>query len=420
MRTGSRGDERPTERFAPLLSDGEEQPTEVLPADAQPTETFSAELAAQPTLDLPADPPSSGVFRDPPPGDSRRFSPLLTDTFGGSDDSFRIDPDPPEDKAKEPLPSLVPRKVEIKPGVRFGPFLVLERLGQGRMGAVFLAAWEEKGKIVALKIVPPGFAPSFRDRLVQEIQTLSKLHHPHIVEVVTTGTVSGQFYCAMEFIAGVGMEHILTQRWFPLIEKVRMLAKVAKGLHYAHSQGVIHRDVKPTNILVTATGFPRLVDFGLARDTEEDALLTNEGTILGTPEYMAPEQARGWSVGPAADIYGLGAILYEILCGQPPHIGKTVSEVLRAAIIRTPTPPSQVRPGVPRKLEAICLRAISTVPEQRHGTAGQLADDLEAWCEEAATAHHRPVRRGSFGLGLASGLGATLLVVLALWLAGLL
>ncbi len=390
--------EKDSGRFSPLVpSDGPEGPDEHEPDDA-----FAIGVLDTSVLSSPAEP----VERQDPlniPSSERETGRL-----------------PP------PAPSSVSatQSAIVKEGRRFGPFLLLKRLAGGAMGAVYQAVWEPKGRLVALKLVPEEFSSTRRERFIQEIQALSKLSHPNIVGVATTGTVKGRFFCAMEYLAARSFDRLLALPWFPLLEKVRILSQVAKGLHYAHGQAIIHRDVKPENILVSEDR-ACLADFGLARDQEDNQLLTQHGTVLGTPLYMAPEQAGGGKVGPEADIYALGAILYEILTGQPPHNLELVHDVMYAAIHREPLPPRVRNPRAPERLEQICLRALSKNPAARQGSAGQLADDLDTWARTAEEAPdpadlHRQAVRRAFGMGaLAAAAGAGLLLAAA-WALGFL
>lgn len=410
----------------PASPRGDELPTDRIDPSELPGRPGSARVPG-------ASPPSSvrqGLLRDLDK-DSGRFSPLETDSRPlepEPDDGFSIGvldtsllaPDgealPTISLAAgaeaPPAPARDPAPPVVEAGRRFGPFLLLKQLTGGAMGAVYQAVWEPEGQLVALKVVPAGFSHARRDRFVQEIQALSKLRHPQIVAVATTGTVKGRFYCAMEYLEARGFDKLLAQPWFPLLEKVRILSQVAKGLHYAHGQAIIHRDVKPENILVCEQR-ACMADFGLARDQEEDPLLTKDGTVMGTPLYMAPEQASGAQVGPAADIYALGAILYEILTGQPPHALDHVHDVMYAQIHHEPAPPRQRNPQAPELLEQICLRALRKRPEERQGSAGQFADDLDTWCRTVEQTGARPAEQGwrrPFIVGVAVGAAAAALL----------
>jgi WD40 repeat protein len=304
----------------------------------------------------------------------------------------------------------------------FGDFDNLEEVARGGMGVVYRARQRRLNRVVALKMILAGeFAsPDAVQRFCAEAKNVARLDHPHIVPVYEVGEHNGLPYFSMKYIDGGSLVQRppATPR-----EAAGLMAKVARAVHHAHQRGILHRDIKPGNILLDAAGEPYVSDFGLAKHVEAATAHTLSGAVVGTPSYMAPEQARGHSkrLTTAADVYGLGAVLYELLAGQPPFRGETPLETLQLVLTQEPTPPSRLRPGVPRDLEVVCLMCLQKEPEKRYGSALALAEDLERWLTgEAIRARAagrlertaRWVRRHPAGAGLVvvSGLAALALV----------
>ena len=211
---------------------------------------------------------------------------------------------------------------------------------------------------------------------------MARLVHPNIVAIHDMGEEAGSFYTVLEYVDGGDLSQRLRDRVWSPDESARLMAKVARAVDYAHSVGVVHRDLKPSNILFTKDGAPKITDFGLAKlmgEQQEDAPDTLEGTIMGTPSYMAPEQARGEvdRIGPTIDVHALGAILYELTAGRKPFGVGTLSEILMRVLEYQPEPPSRWRPEIPRELDTICLKCLQKAAERRYATAATLADDLE-------------------------------------------
>ncbi|MCI0683921.1 MAG: serine/threonine protein kinase [Gemmataceae bacterium] len=287
-------------------------------------------------------------------------------------------------------------------------YTIVSELGQGGMGAVYLACQTAADRLVALKVLQENLHadPAALERFRQEAMTLARLQHPNIVPVFEVDTCRGRSFYTMEYCAGGSLaEHL---RGTPLspAEAATMLATVAGAVHAAHQAGIIHRDLKPGNILLsgrvsrgmgdceaadaadTAADSPltthsfKLADFGLAKKLDA-APHTQTGVILGTPQYMAPEQARGESkaVGAAADVYALGAILYQCLTGRPPFLAATQVETLRQVIDDEPVPPRRLQPKLARDLETICLKCLRKDPQSRYASALALADDLRRHLE---------------------------------------
>ncbi len=256
------------------------------------------------------------------------------------------------------------------------------KLGQGGMGVVFLARQLAAGRLVALKMIPGSAQLMGREveRFRREAQALARLQHPHIVPIYDVGEQHGQPFFSMEYLPGGSLSKKLADKPMKPREAASLVALVARAADAAHQAGVLHRDLKPSNILLAADGTPKIADFGLAKRLEGDPEETPTGLILGTPCYMAPEQAAGRKdVGPTADVYSLGAILYETLTGRPPFRAETPLDTIGEVLALMPPPPRKLQRDVPRVLEAICLRCLEKKPADRYVSAGELADDLERW-----------------------------------------
>jgi len=260
---------------------------------------------------------------------------------------------------------------------------ILEMLGQGGMGVVFRARQLRLGRIVALKMILPGRKPSETEaaRFRREIETVAELQHPNIVQIYEVGDYDGKPFFSLEFCAGGSLADRLMNGPLPPREAAELVRTLAGAMAAAHCQGIIHRDLKPGNILLHKDGSPRITDFGLARRLDSEDGLTVTGAILGTPSYMAPEQAAGHSreVGTPADIYALGAILYELLTGRPPFRADTPWNTVRLVISGEPVPPRRLQARVPADLETICLKCLEKEPNRRYHSALDLAEDLRRY-----------------------------------------
>jgi serine/threonine protein kinase len=269
-------------------------------------------------------------------------------------------------------------------GRRVGPYLVEQRVGDGGMGSVYRALREDAYRQqVALKVVRPGLdTEEVLRRFHTERQALADLGHPHIARLLDGGTTEdGRPYLVMEYIDGEPLDRYCDRRQLGTAERLRLLQAVCGAVQHAHERGVVHRDLKPANVLVAADGTPKVTDFGLAKrlaGSAAGASPTQTGAILGTPSYMAPEQAGGVAkqVGPAADVYALGAILYELLTGRPPFRAETPLDTLLQVLSDEPVPPGRLHPKLARDLETICLKCLQKDPGRRYPSAQELADDL--------------------------------------------
>ncbi len=269
---------------------------------------------------------------------------------------------------------------------RLGPYQLLGELGRGGMGVVCRARHTTLGTECAVKVLIAGEHASEESilRFHREAAGVARLgKHPHIVHVFDLGWQGPIAYYAMELIAGRSLRDRLRHLLLDPREAAVLLEKVSRALHFAHEHGLVHRDIKPNNILLRTDGEPQVVDFGLARDLGSVAHISVTGDIMGTPEYMAPEQAGGQveATDGRTDVYAVGAVLYECLTGIPPHRGSTWPELLEKILAGDVVPPRRLRAAVPRDLETICLKCLEARREARYATAAALIDDLRAVCE---------------------------------------
>ena len=269
-------------------------------------------------------------------------------------------------------------------GRSLGRFELREQLGAGGFGTVYRAYDTTLHREVALKVPHPGRFETEESqvRVLREARAAAQLYHPHIVPVHDAGMEQEVFYIASAFVEGESLAETLARRQPDFDEAATIVLKLAAALHYAHEQGIVHRDVKPGNVMMDSAGSPLLMDFGLARFLESEDRLTHDGMLLGTPAYMSPEQARGENdrVGPHSDQYSLGVVLYQLLCGNLPFSGTPAVVVLDVAE-KEPPAPRTFRRHIPRDLETICLKSCAMAPEERYASCQQLADDLERWLQ---------------------------------------
>src|ERR1043165_2449399 len=292
----------------------------------------------------------------------------------------------------------------------FGDYELLEEIARGGMGVVYKARQMSLNRLVALKMILSGHLASASEvqRFRNEAEAVAQLDHPNIVPIYEVGEHEGHHYFSMKLVEGPNLASVAASRQSDpdrpeaefnpsaalLRDAATLLAKVARAVHYAHQRGILHRDIKPTNILIDTRGEPQLTDFGLARLIEKDSGLTQSLAVLGSANYMSPEQARGHArqLTTAADVYGLGAVLYEMLTGRPPCYAETFVETLRKVVEEEPVPPGKLvrelssksqianrKSQIDRDLETICLKCLNKDPRQRYGSAEALAADLEHW-----------------------------------------
>ncbi len=326
-------------------------------------------------------------------------------------DAGRFPPPPHPDPGPNPVPLAGPDSIaaprrattRLEAGMKLGRYVIEKELGRGGMGVVFLAQDPELDRKVAMKVVKGdagGMSEEFLERFEIEARASAKLHHPNIVPIYDVGTSEEWRYFTMEFVEGETLAQRIKKRGkLPFEEMVPVLARSAHAVHYAHTQGILHRDLKPGNIMIDPRGEPRLMDFGLAKQIGAPSEITVSGNIFGTPAYMSPEQAQGLNkeVDQQSDVYSLGAIFYEMLTGRSPFQGDTVMQVLKKILEEDPVRPSRLREGVPADLEAICLKALEKEKKNRYRTAGELAEDLDRFARGLPTTAKVPryLRRGS-------------------------
>ena len=274
--------------------------------------------------------------------------------------------------------------------VEFGDYELLEEIGRGSQGVVYRARQKSLNRTVALKIIALGHwaSEAHVKRFRREAEAAASLEHPCIVPIYEVGERDGACYFSMKFVEGGQLDEVVKREPMPPRRAAELIVKLAHTVHYAHEHRILHRDIKPGNILLDAKGEPHLTDFGLARLVESESTVTRTLEVLGTPSYMAPEQAAGKNIEltAATDIYGLGAVLYQLLTGHPPFAGGTTYETVRHVLETEPRQPRLWNSKIDRELETICLKCLEKDPKRRYPSALAVAEDLEHWLK------HEPIR----------------------------
>src|SRR5881394_3128410 len=277
-----------------------------------------------------------------------------------------------------------------------GDYELLEEVGRGGQGVVFRARQKSLNRIVALKVISLGQWASkvHLQRFRLEAEAAARLEHPGIVPIHEVGERDASCYFSMKFVEGGQLDEVARREPIPIRRAVELIAKVARTVHYAHEHGILHRDIKPGNILLDQKGEPHLTDFGLARLVESESSVTHTLDVLGTPSYMAPEQAVGnnAAVSSVTDVYGLGAVLYQLLTGHPPFAGGATYETIKLVLETEPRQPRVLNPKIDRDLSTICLKCLEKDPQRRYSSALALAEDLEHWLR------HEPIRAHRTGI----------------------
>jgi serine/threonine protein kinase/Tfp pilus assembly protein PilF len=272
----------------------------------------------------------------------------------------------------------------------FGDYELLEEIGRGGQGVVYRAHQKSLNRTVALKVIVlgPWTTEAHLKRFRREAEAAAKLEHPNIVPIHEVGEEYGQCYFSMNFIEGCQLDEVVRHMPMSIRQAAELIAKVARTVHYAHEHGILHRDIKPGNILLDAQAEPHLTDFGLARLVESESTVTRTLEVMGTPSYMAPEQAAGehTKVSKATDVYGVGAVLYQLLTGHPPFAGGTSYQTIRLLLDTEPRQPRLWNRKIDRDLSTICLKCLEKDPKRRYSSALALAEDLEHWLK------HEPIQ----------------------------
>ncbi|HJZ92804.1 MAG TPA: serine/threonine-protein kinase, partial [Gemmataceae bacterium] len=278
-------------------------------------------------------------------------------------------------QVESPVSGAIPGDFPVLPG-----YEIVDEVGRGGMGVVYRARQTSLDRWVAIKMIHAAAAgdPAARSRFRTEAEAVARLQHPNVIQIFEVGEYDGRPFLALEFLPGGSLHSGADSNVRPEREAAQLVEVVARAVHHAHQHGILHRDMKPANVLLTSDGTPKVTDFGLAKMVDRNGSLTQTEAVIGTPSYMAPEQAAGDAkrTGITADVYSLGALLYELLTGQAPFRGLSPLNTLEQVRTREPAPPRRLRNGVSPDLETICLRCLEKQPEGRYPTADALADDL--------------------------------------------
>ncbi len=272
----------------------------------------------------------------------------------------------------------------------FGNYELVEEIARGGMGVVFKARQINLNRVVALKMILAGELAGEEEvkRFKSEAEAAAQLDHPGIVPIHEIGSIGGQHFYTMSFVDGPALSQFQSTGMKDPLAAARLVQQIAEAVEYAHLHGIVHRDLKPANVLLDEHAYPRITDFGLAKRTDSTGELTRTGQILGTPGYMAPEQAAGETkgIGAPADIYAVGGLLYFTLTGRPPFRAANVIDTLVQSLESEPTMPRSLNPEIPKPLEQICMRCLERDPADRYASAGEVAKDLDRFLQ------HQPVQ----------------------------
>ena len=288
----------------------------------------------------------------------------------------------PDHNGSPPHPPPRPPKPPLK---AFGGYEIEGELGRGGMGVVYLARQVELNRLVALKMLTGHYGPDELQRFQEEAETAAGLNHTNIAHIYEVGEHDGAPFFSMEYVEAGSLADRLRKELPSPQDTAKLLISVARALHSAHQNGIVHRDMKPANVLLDPDGTPKITDFGIAKRLKDDSRLTRTGAVIGTPTYMAPEQAKGNSrhVGPAADVYSLGAILYEMLAGRPPFLPEDSETPITVRVLtEDPVSPAWHRTEIPRDLETICMKCLEKEPRNRYASAAGLAEDLRRYLDD--------------------------------------
>jgi serine/threonine protein kinase/Tfp pilus assembly protein PilF len=340
------------------------------------------------------------IFSDVPEGLCARcvlksaLSDLAGESVGRSGDPGQLDTPSPADENALTTNKKSACAAELLG--ELGDYELLEEVGRGGQGVVFRARQKSLNRTVALKVISLGqwASKAHLKRFRLEAEAAARLEHPGIVPIHEVGERDGSCYFTMKFVEGGQLDEVAGREPMPIRRAVELIAKVARTVHYAHEHGILHRDIKPGNILLDAKGEPHLTDFGLARLVESESSVTHTLDVLGTPSYMAPEQAVGnnAAVSNTTDVYGLGAVLYQLLTGQPPFAGGATYETIKLLLDTEPRPPRLLNPKIDRDLSTICLKCLEKDPQRRYPSALAFAEDLECWLK------HEPIQARHTGV----------------------
>jgi hypothetical protein len=330
-----------------------------------PTEGFPSDQEDIPGQVPTGVEPASGTRDHLPPPEPTRAPSLHLDAEG---------PSPPRPRTvRRSLPPAIPG------------YEILGELGHGGMGVVYQARQVSLDRVVALKMIRSGDLASNNElaRFRTEAEAVARLKHPNIVQIYEVSERDGRPYFSLEYVEGGSLAQRLKGIPQPVRPAAELVEILARAVHAAHQRGIVHRDLKPANVLLTADGVPKITDFGIAKRLDDEAGQTQTGAVMGTPSYMAPEQAAGKTkeIGPAADIYSLGAILYQLLTGRPPFLAESWEATRDLVLTQEPVAPRRLQPRLPRDLQTICLKCLHKEPRRRYPSALALADELHCYLE---------------------------------------